>query len=75
MRDPPTKDSPTSPLGDDGFLRRVIDTDPNLIFVKDRAGRFVLANAAVAAVYATNPEHLVGRTDRDFNADAGEVAR
>ncbi|HUF35844.1 MAG TPA: PAS domain S-box protein [Gemmatimonadales bacterium] len=75
MRDPPAKDPPTPLLGDDGFLRRVIDTDPNLIFVKDRAGRFVLANAAVAAVYATTPEHLVGRTDRDFNPAPDEVAR
>lgn len=55
------------------FLRQVIDTDPSLLFVKDWDGRFTLANKAVAAVYETTPEDLVGRTDADFNEDAEEV--
>jgi PAS domain S-box-containing protein len=55
------------------FLRSVIDTDPNLIFAKDWNGRFTLANRAVAAIYGTTPEELVGKTDADFNPDSKEV--
>lgn len=57
------------------FLRQVIDTDPNFIFVKDRQGRFVLVNQAVAEAYGTSVENLIGRTDADFNPNAEEVER
>jgi len=43
------------------FIRLVLDTDPNLIFVKDAAGRFVLVNKALADLYGTTTEDLVGR--------------
>jgi diguanylate cyclase (GGDEF)-like protein/PAS domain S-box-containing protein len=56
------------------FLRQVIDTSPNLIFVKDRNGRFLLANAALAHAYGTTVDCLQGRTDADFNPNADEVA-
>ena len=56
------------------FLRQVIDIDPNLIFAKDRSGRFTLANKATAQVYGTTVENLIGRTDDDFNPNAAEVA-
>jgi PAS domain S-box-containing protein len=55
------------------FLRQVIDLNPNLIFAKDRAGRFTLANQAVAEVYGTTVEELIGKTDADFNSDAAEL--
>ncbi|NLF11397.1 MAG: GAF domain-containing protein [Anaerolineaceae bacterium] len=48
------------------FFRQVIDMNPNLIFVKDREGRFVLANEALARIYGTTTEDVVGRTDADF---------
>jgi two-component system, sensor histidine kinase and response regulator len=56
------------------FLRQVIDTIPNLVFAKDRAGRFTLVNRATADAYGVTPDELLGRTDADFNADAEEVA-
>lgn len=56
------------------FLRQVIDIAPNLIFAKDRAGRFTLANKAVARIYGTTVDELIGRTDADFNVNAAEVA-
>ena len=56
------------------FLRQVIDTDPNLIFAKDRDGRFTLANKAVADLYGTTVDDLLGRTDAHFNPNAAEVA-
>ena len=55
------------------FLRQVIDINPNLIFAKDREGRFTLANKSVADLYGTTVEDLIGRTDADFNASAEEV--
>ncbi|MDB5893724.1 MAG: sensor hybrid histidine kinase, partial [Rhodoferax sp.] len=55
------------------FLRRVIDLNRNRIFAKDREGRFVLANAAMAEAYGTTVENLVGRREVDINADAEQV--
>ena len=57
------------------FLRRVIDADPNLVFAKDWNGRFTLANHAVAELYGTTVENLVGRTDADFNVNPAEIER
>lgn len=56
------------------FIRQIIDTDPNFIFAKDRAGRFTLVNKAVANVYGTTVENLIGKTDADFNVNEEEVA-
>jgi PAS domain S-box-containing protein len=55
------------------FLNQVIDTNPQLVFVKDWSGRFTLANKAVADVYGTTVADLIGRTDADFNGNAEEV--
>jgi PAS domain S-box-containing protein len=55
------------------FLRQVLDLDPNLIFAKDRDGRFTFANLAVAAIYGVAPSELVGKTDADFNPDKSEI--
>jgi PAS domain S-box-containing protein len=55
------------------FLRRIIDTDPNLVFVKDWDGKFTLANKAVADIYGTTVEGLVGKSDADFNSNEEEV--
>ncbi len=55
------------------FLGNVIDTNPNLIFVKDWEGRFKLANQALADIYGTTVEDLIGKTDADFNSNRAEV--
>ncbi|MBX7143837.1 MAG: PAS domain S-box protein [Oligoflexia bacterium] len=55
------------------FLRLVIDSNPNLIFVKDRDFRFSLVNKAVADLYGTSASQLIGRADREFNPNAKEV--
>ncbi|MFI3157879.1 MAG: PAS domain S-box protein [Methylococcaceae bacterium] len=57
------------------FLRQVIDTAPSLIFVKDREGRFLLGNKALAQCYGTSPENLIGLTDENFNPNTDEVTR
>jgi len=56
------------------FLRKVIDTSPDLIFVKDWNGRFTLVNKATADIYNTTVENLLGKTDADFNDNKDEVA-
>jgi PAS domain S-box-containing protein len=55
------------------FLRRVIDTNPNLVFVKDWDGRYVLVNQATAEFYGTTVEQLQGRRDGDFNRHSDQV--
>ncbi|MCS3904282.1 diguanylate cyclase (GGDEF)-like protein/PAS domain S-box-containing protein [Methylohalomonas lacus] len=48
------------------FFRKVMDIDRNMIFVKDDQGRFVLVNQAVADVFGTTVENMVGKTNSDF---------
>ncbi|MFL5530921.1 MAG: ATP-binding protein [Gemmatimonadales bacterium] len=57
------------------FLRQVIDTNPNLIFVKDWEGKYVLANEAMAQFHGTTVETLIGKRDSDFGLKDGEVER
>jgi PAS domain S-box-containing protein len=48
-------------------LRALIDNMPDLIFVKDVEGRFVLANSYLARVVgAEAPGKMLGKTDLDF---------
>ena len=42
------------------FLRQVIDVNPHLIYAQDRSGRFTLVNQAVATLYGTSIENLIG---------------
>ena len=55
------------------FLRQVIDINPDFIFAKDREGRFTLVNQAVADAFGTTVNHLIGKTDADFNSSRDEV--
>jgi PAS domain S-box-containing protein len=57
------------------FLRKVIDAAPSIIFVKDKEGRYLLGNEALAKCYGTSLENLIGLTDGNFNPNADEVAR
>ncbi|GEM_PF-736124 len=54
------------------FLQRVIDSNPNFIFVKDRDSRFVLANKSIANAYGSTVDGLVGSLDSDFNLNTEE---
>ena len=55
------------------FLRRIIDTQPSMVFVKDWDGRFVMANEALARCYGSTVEGVLGKTDADLNPAAAEV--
>jgi len=61
-------------LQEQAFLRMVIDAAPNIVFVKDLEGRFVLANKQLAREYGKTVEEILGRTDADFNPNPEEVA-
>ena len=67
-------DGPRDLTHQQDFLRQVIDINPNLIFVKNRSGRFVLVNQAVADAYGATVSSLVGKRDVDFNSNEEEVA-
>jgi len=59
----------TEGSGDGAMLRTLIDNLPDLIYVKDVDGRFLLANVAVARVMgASSPDELLGKNDFDFHA-------
>jgi PAS domain S-box-containing protein len=56
------------------FIRKVIDADPNLIFVKNKSGVFTLANKATAILFGLdNPEEIMGRRVLDFHAVGKEL--
>lgn len=55
------------------FLRQAIDMNPNFFFIRDREGRFIVANKAIADAYGVSVDDLVGKTDADFNADPDEL--
>lgn len=57
------------------FLRSIVDANPNPIGVKDAAGRYTLANLALARFYGTTPDRLVGETDARFNPYPAQVER
>ena len=50
------------------LLKTIIDNVPDLIYVKDRAGRFVTANAALLRLLKLEDHsELVGKNDYDFS--------
>ncbi len=59
--------------GQQEFLRQVFDLNPNIIYVKDWSGKFILANEALAIVYGTTVENIVGKSDADFNSNKEQV--
>ncbi len=54
-------------IRENAFYRRIIETLPDQVWVKDPAGRYLLVNpATVEALGRTAAEEVVGRTDADF---------
>lgn len=56
------------------LLRTVIDENPSIILMKDWDGKFLIGNKALANLYGTTPEELVGKDDSAFNPNADQVA-
>lgn len=55
------------------ILRQIIDLNPNMIFAKDRNGRFLLVNRAVADSLGMTVEELTGRLHAEVHPDPEEV--
>ncbi len=55
------------------LLRHVIDLVPHHIFAKDRAGRYLFANRAVADFVRHTPQELVGRRELDFSFNKAQT--
>jgi diguanylate cyclase (GGDEF)-like protein/PAS domain S-box-containing protein len=57
------------------LLRCLIDESPDYMMLKNWDGKYLVANRALAELYGTTPEQLVGRRDEDFNPNQEQVAR
>ena len=55
------------------FLRQVLDTSPNMIFVKDASGHFTMVNKAFVDSYGLTNDEILGKTDADVHPDKKEV--
>ena len=57
-------------------LKAIVEHTPNGLILKDRAGRFLLANPTYAGWVGKSVDWIIGRTARDMlpEADAAEVA-
>ncbi|HWB63649.1 MAG TPA: PAS domain S-box protein [Chitinophagales bacterium] len=53
--------------GQKDFLRLIIDSTPNLIFVKDKKGKYLLTNEAVARFYNMLTTQMEGHSDNEEN--------
>jgi PAS domain S-box-containing protein len=58
-------------------LRQIIDLVPDLVFVKNREGEYLLANEATAAAYGKTPAEVEGKTEGEIipNADDSKAFR
>lgn len=59
------------------LFQRIINTNPNPVTIKGADGRFVVVNAAAAALFGVSADELVGRREAELKDDAmaGEFAR
>jgi signal transduction histidine kinase len=53
------------------LLRQVLDINPNLLFVKNEQGRYLVANPAVARFFGIPVERLIGKTDAEIGREVG----
>jgi PAS domain S-box-containing protein len=60
--------------GSQALLRAVLDGTPDLMFLKDRQSRIVLANPATLHVIGKPAEEVLGKTDLEFYDDP-EIGR
>lgn len=56
-----------------GFIDKVLNTSPHLIFVKDNEGRFLLVNQAMADLFNTDIKGLIKRSNDEVHTNQEEV--
>jgi PAS domain S-box-containing protein len=69
-----TDTAKTPAIDPNTLLRTVIDENPSIILMKDWDGKFLIGNRALASLYGTTPEDLVGKDDGAFNPNTEQVA-
>jgi PAS domain S-box-containing protein len=57
------------------FLGRIIDSNPSFVYAKDEKGRFTLANQALAKVYQTSVDEIIGKTEMELRPEDKDAAR
>jgi PAS domain S-box-containing protein len=55
-------------ISSENRIRLVFDTSPNCLFIKDKAGRYVMVNKATARLFNTTSEEMIGKTDDQIGA-------
>ncbi len=55
------------------LLRKVINMNQNMIFVKDAQGKFLLANQAIADYYGVKVSDMIGKSNSEINSNQQEV--
>ena len=57
------------------FLKKVIDANPNFIYVKDKENRIVLANRILADIFRITPEEMTGKSvgELTLHSDFAEI--
>jgi PAS domain S-box-containing protein len=54
------------PLRQQPFLGQILDASPNLVYVKDRDGRFVMVNQRYAEAFGRQPQDFVGKDNLEM---------
>ena len=55
------------------YLRAIVETSPNPIFVKNAEGRFTLINKAVEVAYGRSANEILGKKEADLNGYHTEI--
>jgi PAS domain S-box-containing protein len=69
MTDVPPETSATNPEAEDQLVRlqrALINSNPDLMWIKDPSGRFLVVNDALARIAGSSPAEMLGKTDYDF---------
>jgi PAS domain S-box-containing protein len=51
----------------ESFLEQIIDASPNLVYIKDSEGRFVMVNQRYAESFGREPKDFVGKTSQEMD--------
>lgn len=55
------------------LYRSILDSNPNLFYIKDLAGKYMMANKALADLFEVSPTELLERLNSDFPLDDGSI--
>ncbi len=59
----------------ENFLNQIIETVPNLIYVKDKKNRYVLVNKSLLKLYELSSENVIGKNDFEIGVKTNEAEK